>query len=91
MRAAGAGRAGGGGIHGPSMDASLATAVKSRVIDPGPAAGRGYKAEPEMDRLENIIREFNDRFGNIEWKDRDRIDGVIAEELPAKVAAYRAY
>ena len=60
-------------------------------IDPVPAAGGGYKPEPEMDRLSNIIREFNDRFGNIEWKDRDKIEKVIAEELPAKVAADTAY
>ena len=60
-------------------------------IDPVPAAGGGYKPEPEMDRLSNIIREFNDRFGNIEWKDRDKIEKVIAEELPAKVAADKAY
>ena len=30
-----------------------------------------------------IVREFNDRFGNIEWKDQDKIEQVIAEELPA--------
>ena len=44
-----------------------------------------------MDRLSNIIREFNDRFGNIEWKDQDKIEKVIAEELPTKVAGDRAY
>ena len=38
-----------------------------------------------------IIRDFNDRFGNIEWKDQDKIEKVIAEELPAKVAGDRAY
>src|SRR4051794_11054675 len=30
-------------------------------------------------------------FGNIEWKDADKIGKVIAEELPAKVAADKAY
>ncbi len=44
-----------------------------------------------MDRLSNIIRDFNDRFGNIEWKDPDKIKKVITEELPVKVAADRAY
>ena len=44
-----------------------------------------------MERLSGIIREFNDRFGNIEWKDQDKIERLIAEELPAKVAADRAY
>ena len=60
-------------------------------IDPVPTAAGGSKPESEMDRLSNIIKEFNDRFGNIEWKDRDKIEKVIAEELPAKVAADKAY
>ena len=60
-------------------------------IEPVPAAGGGHKPEPELDRLSNIIREFNDRFGNIEWKDTDKIEKVIAEELPSKVAADKAY
>ena len=44
-----------------------------------------------MERLSNIIWDFNDRFGNIEWKDQDKIKKVITEELPANVAADRAY
>jgi type I restriction enzyme R subunit len=47
--------------------------------------------EPEFDRLSNIIRAFNDQFGNIDWKDADKIRRVIAEEIPAKVAADRSY
>jgi type I restriction enzyme, R subunit len=34
---------------------------------------------------------FNDLFGNIDWKDADKIRQVIAEEIPAKVAADKAY
>ena len=60
-------------------------------IGPIPTEGGGQKPEPDMDRLSNIIRDFNDRFGNIEWKDPDKIEKVIAEELPAKVAGDRAY
>ena len=60
-------------------------------IGPVPAEGGGQKPEPDMDRLSIIIREFNDRFGNIEWKDQDKIERVIAEEIPAKVAGDRAY
>ena len=60
-------------------------------IEPVPTDGGGQKPEPEMDRLSHIIRDFNDRFGNIEWKDRDKIERVIAEELPAKVAGDKAY
>ena len=60
-------------------------------IGPVPTESGGQKPEPDMDRLSNIIRDFNDRFGNIEWKDQDKIEKVIAEELPAKVAGDRAY
>ncbi len=60
-------------------------------IEPVSTSGGGQKPEPEMERLSNIIREFNDRFGNIEWKDQDKIEKVIAEELPAKVAGDKAY
>ena len=60
-------------------------------IDPVPDGGGGGKPEPEMERLSNIIREFNDRFGNIEWKDQDKIQRVIAVDLPMKVAENKAY
>ena len=60
-------------------------------IEPVSTSGGGQKPEPEMERLSNIIREFNDHFGNIDWKDQDKIEKVIAEELPAKVAGDRAY
>ncbi|MCK9523322.1 MAG: type I restriction endonuclease subunit R [Proteobacteria bacterium] len=60
-------------------------------VDPVPTSGGGYKAEPELDQLSNIIKAFNDQFGNIEWKDGDKIRQVIAEEIPVKVAADVAY
>jgi type I restriction enzyme R subunit len=47
--------------------------------------------EPQLDRLSNIVRSFNDQFGNIDWKDADKISKVIAEEIPGKVAADKAY
>ena len=64
---------------------------KDAEIDPVPASGGGHTSEAEMDRLSNIIRDFNDRFGNIEWKDADKIEKVIFEELPSRVAADKAF
>lgn len=49
------------------------------------------KPEVELDRLSNIVKTFNDQFGNIEWKDRDKIGKVISEEIPAKVVENKAY
>ncbi|MGP0058442.1 MAG: type I restriction endonuclease subunit R [Beijerinckiaceae bacterium] len=60
-------------------------------INPVPTDGGGHKAEPELDRLSNIIRSFNDLFGNITWADTDRIRRLIATEIPDKVAANPAY
>lgn len=60
-------------------------------IDPILIGGGGRKAEPELDRLSNIIKTFNDQFGKIDWKDVDKIQEIITEELPEKVGADRAY
>ena len=60
-------------------------------IGPVPTSGGGRKPEPELDQLSNIIMAFNDQFGNIDWKDGDKIRKVIAEEIPAKVSADAAY
>ena len=60
-------------------------------IGPLPTSGAGRKPEPELDLLSNILKTFNEMFGNIDWKDVDKIGKVIAEELPAKVSADRAY
>ena len=60
-------------------------------VGPVPTSGGGGKPEPEMDYLSNILKSFNDLFGNIDWKDADKIRQVISEEIPAKVAADKAY
>jgi type I restriction enzyme R subunit len=60
-------------------------------IKPIPTDGGGFKAEPELDRLSNIIQTFNDLFGNIDWADSDRIRQLIANDIPDKVAANAAY
>ncbi len=70
---------------------NIRLADEDAAIDPASTSGGGSRPEPEMDRLSNILREFNDRFGNIEWKDRDKIERIITEELPAKVAVDQAY
>jgi type I restriction enzyme R subunit len=70
---------------------SIALPDQDAEIEPVPTSGGGRMPEPEMDRLSNIIRDFNDLFGNIEWKDADKIRKVISEEIPAKVSADKAY
>ncbi len=60
-------------------------------IGPVPISGGGAIPEPEIDLLSNIVRTFNDLFGNVEWKDADKIRRVIAEEIPGRVAADVSY
>lgn len=70
---------------------SIALADEDAEIDPVPVSGGGRRDEPEIDVLSNIVRAFNDQFGNIEWKDVDKIQRVISEELPERVAADEKY
>ena len=51
----------------------------------------GKRSEPDIDLLSNILKTFNDLFGNIEWTDGDRVRRLITEEIPLKVAADNAY
>jgi type I restriction enzyme R subunit len=60
-------------------------------IEPVPTSGGGGKAEPELDRLSNILKTFNEQFGNIVWSDADRVHKLITEDIPARVAADTAY
>jgi type I restriction enzyme R subunit len=66
-------------------------ADRDSEVDPVPTDGGGRRPEPELDRLSNIIRSFNDLFGNITWEDADRIRRLIRTEIPDKVAANTAY
>ena len=60
-------------------------------IEPVPTTGGGHKAEPQLEHLSNILKTFNDQFGNIAWTDSDRVHKLITEEIPARVAADSAY
>ena len=60
-------------------------------IAPVPTTGGGHRPEPELDRLSNILQNFNDQFGNIPWTDGDRVHRLITEEIPNRVAADTAY
>ena len=46
---------------------------------------------PELDRLSNIIRAFNDLFGDIARDDTDRVRQLIIETIPSRVAVDTAF
>ena len=60
-------------------------------IGPVPSTGGGSSPELEMDRLSNIIAEFNDLFGDTQWEDEDRIRKQVFEAIPARVAEDTAF
>jgi type I restriction enzyme R subunit len=80
-----------------SYRAEKQAAIKIQLLDedaeiePVPTSGGGRKAEPELDRLSNIIKVFNDQFGHIQWTDADRVNKLITEDIPDRVAADTAY
>lgn len=59
-------------------------------IDPVPTSAGGGKGEAELDLLSNILSEFNDLFGNIDWKDIDQVKRHIAN-IPEVVAKNQSY
>ena len=60
-------------------------------IEAVPVTGGGHLSDPELDRLSNILRAFNDLFGDIEWDDADRVRKLITETIPSRVAADTAF
>ena len=59
-------------------------------IDPIPVGGGGRKPEPDLDRLSNIIKSFNEQFNTL-FTDVDRVSKRIQEDIAPKVAADQAY
>ena len=60
-------------------------------IGPVPTSAGGSRPEPELDRLSNILRTFNEHFGDIQWEDVDRVRQLIIETIPSRVAADTAF
>jgi len=68
----------------------IALADKDAEIEPVPTDAHGHKPEPELDRLSNILKTFNEQFGTL-FKDTDRVVKRIQDDIAPKVAADAAY
>jgi type I restriction enzyme R subunit len=68
----------------------IALADKDAEIEPVPTDAHGHKPEPELDRLSNILKTFNDQFGTL-FTDSDRVAKRIRDDIAPKVAADVAY
>lgn len=68
----------------------IALADSDAEIDPVPTDVSGHKPEPELDRLSNILKTFNEQFGTL-FSDTDRVAQRIRDDIAPKVAADAAY
>lgn len=59
-------------------------------IAPVPTDAGGRKPEPELDRLSNILKSFNDQFGTL-FTDTDRVARRIRDDIAPQVTADSAY
>lgn len=68
----------------------IALADADAEIEPVPTDAGGRKGEPELDRLSNILKTFNEQFGTL-FTDSDRVARRIRDDIAPKVAADVAY
>ncbi len=68
----------------------IALVDKDAEIEPVPTDAHGHKAEPELDRLSNILKTFNEQFGTL-FTDTDRVAKRIRNDIAPRVAADAAY
>jgi len=52
------------------------------VVYPISVGVGGGISEPELDTLENILAAFNQRFGDIDWTDKDKVDEILTRQIP---------
>jgi type I restriction enzyme, R subunit len=68
----------------------IALADDDAEIEPVPTDAAGRKSEPDLDRLSNILKTFNEQFGTL-FTDTDRVAQRIRDDIAPKVAADSAY
>lgn len=56
-------------------------------VKPIPVEVKGGQSEPELDTLENILNVFNQRFGDINWSDTDKVKQILTQQLPDEMRA----
>ena len=76
------------------LDAQESMSIKLEDVDaevaPVPAGSTGHVVNPEMDLLSIILNDFNDMFGNIDWKEPDNVRRQIIA-IPDMVAKDEKY
>ena len=68
----------------------IALADSDAEIEPVPTDVNAHRPEPELDRLSNILKTFNEQFGTL-FTDTDRVARRIRDDIAPQVAADPAY
>lgn len=68
----------------------IALVDQDAEIAPVPMEGGGHKPLPELDRLSNILKSFNENFGTL-FTDSDRVAKRIRDDIAPQVASDTAY
>lgn len=68
----------------------ITLAAEPGMVNPIPVEVGGGAVEPELDTLENILGAFNQRFGDIEWSDKDKVREILTRQLPAEMKANKS-
>ncbi len=66
-------------------EGAIYLAKKIGEVEPVPTSARAGIPEPELEPLSEILREFNERFGNIDWNDEDKVKRFVFVEMPKKL------
>ncbi|HRE57528.1 MAG TPA: type I restriction endonuclease [Candidatus Kapabacteria bacterium] len=66
---------------------NIALEPEPGFVTPIPVGVGGGKSQPELDTLENIINAFNQRFGDIDWTDKDKVNQILTQQIPADMRA----
>lgn len=66
-------------------------AEETAELPPIEEASGGGMSQRQHDLLSAVVASFNEQFGNIQWRDSDKIREAILVEIPARVAADNAY
>lgn len=55
--------------------------AEAGYVEPIPVIVGGGKGEDEFDTLEEILKTFNQRFGDIDWSDKDKVDQILTIDM----------
>jgi type I restriction enzyme, R subunit len=69
---------------------SIGLQATDALIEPVPSGGGGAKPDPKMEKLSNILKQFNENFGTL-FEEGDRIIRKMRDDIAQRAAADPTY